>query len=290
MIDLQNITKSAPNGRLILDGISFQVKPGEFVGILGPSGAGKTLTMRCLNGLTRPDSGQVLFTPPGGATVDVSQASGRLLRQVRRQIGVVFQGFHLVKRLSAIDNVLIGRLGSISPWRSLLYGFTDAEADQALQLLTRLQITDLAYRPVGTLSGGEMQRVAVARALLQNPVMLLADEPVASLDPANARNIMQVLRPLADQMPVVGVFHQPDLVREFCTRVVAIKGGRVVHDGSPDLSRTDLIDLYGTELTEIETNRQVADLYQHAYDQFSNVFPTAMLKPEAGSQPMPTSL
>ncbi len=261
MIDLQNITKAAPDGRLILDRISFQVKTGEFVGILGPSGAGKTLTMRCLNGLTRPDTGQVLFTPPGGSSVDVGKARGRALRQIRRQIGVVFQGFHLVKRLSAIDNVLIGRLGSISPWRSLLYGFTDAEAEEALRLLNHLNISNLAYRSVGSLSGGEMQRVAVARALLQQPVMLLADEPVASLDPTNARNIMQVLQPLANQMPVVGVFHQPDLVREFCTRVVAIKAGRVVHDGSPNLSRTDLLDLYGSELSEIETNRHVVDLY-----------------------------
>jgi phosphonate transport system ATP-binding protein len=273
MIDLRDVSKAAPDGRLILDRISFRVRPGEFVGILGPSGAGKTLTMRCLNGLTRPDTGTVTFSPPGAAPVEVGRARGRVLRQVRRQIGVVFQGFHLVKRLSAIDNVLIGRLGSISPWRSLVYGFTDAEADAAMTLLEQLQIGPLAYRPVGSLSGGEMQRVAVARALLQNPVLLLADEPVASLDPANARNIMQVLRPLADRMPVVGVFHQPELVREFCTRVVAIKAGRVVHDGSPDLSRTDLLDLYGTELTAIDTTRQVADLFQQAHDATINSRP-----------------
>lgn len=249
MIEVRNITKSTKEGIAILKGISFTVNKGEFVGILGPSGAGKTVTMRCLNGLTKPTSGDVLFTDSQNNLINLTQAKGRELKRARQKIGVIFQGFNLVKRLSAIDNVMIGQLGRMSTLRSLFYGFTDTEAAKALAVLDQVKIAHLAYRPVGSLSGGEMQRVAIARAIYQQPVIMLADEPIANLDPTNARKIMQLLKPLADDLPIIGVFHQPELVMEFCTRIIAIKEGKIVRDGDNHLSRQDLIDLYGAELT-----------------------------------------
>ncbi|RIV23371.1 ATP-binding cassette domain-containing protein [Fibrisoma montanum] len=257
MIDVRQITKSTKEGVPILKGISFTVTKGEFVGILGPSGAGKTLTMRCLNGLTRPTSGEVLFTDHEHNLVNLTHARGRELRKARRQIGVIFQGFNLVKRLSAIDNVMIGQLGRINLLRSLVYGFTDDEARQALAVLEHLNVAHLAHRPVGSLSGGEQQRVAIARAIYQQPAVMLADEPIANLDPTNARKIMQILTPLAKEMPIIGVFHQPDLVMEFCTRIIALKEGVVVRDGDSKMTRSELVDLYGAELSEIEASQRI---------------------------------
>src|SRR5215469_3806311 len=140
MIEVKNLTKSLPNGRKLLDGISFKVKKGEFVGILGPSGAGKTLTLRCLNGLLKPDSGSVIIKDENGQPLDICQISKKELRRVRQKIGVIFQGYHLVKRLSAVENVMIGRLGQINSWRSLFYGFTDAEAEEAVQALDKVKM------------------------------------------------------------------------------------------------------------------------------------------------------
>lgn len=262
MIEVRNITKSTKDGVAILKGISFTVSKGEFVGILGPSGAGKTLTMRCINGLTKPTSGDILFTDNQNKLINLTQAKGRELKKARQQIGVIFQGFNLVKRLSAIDNVMIGQLGNIGTFRSLFYGFTDSEAERALAVLEQVKMAHLAYRPVGSLSGGEMQRVAIARAIYQQPALMLADEPIANLDPTNARKIMQLLKPLADEMPIIGVFHQPELIMDYCTRIIAIKEGKIVRDGDSNLSRQDLIDLYGTELTTIEANLRVSAVPQ----------------------------
>lgn len=253
MIDVREITKSTKDGVPILKGISFTVKKGEFVGILGPSGAGKSLTMRCLNNLTKPSSGEVVFTDNQNNLINLTHAKGRELKHARQKIGVIFQGFNLVKRLSAIDNVLIGQLGNINPLRSIFYGFTDAEATQALAVLDKMRIAHLAHRQAGSLSGGELQRVAIARAIFQNPVILLADEPIANLDPTNARKIMKLLQPLAEEMPIIGVFHQPDVIMEFCTRIIAIKDGRIVRDGDNKMTRDELVDLYGAELSDIES-------------------------------------
>jgi phosphonate transport system ATP-binding protein len=257
MIDVRQITKSTKEGMPILKGISFTVKKGEFVGILGPSGAGKTLTMRCLNGLTKPSSGEVVFTDNDNNLINLTHCKGRDLKRARQKIGVIFQGFNLVKRLSAIDNVLIGQLGNMNPLRSIFYGFTDAEAEQALAVLEKMRIAHLAHRQTGSLSGGEMQRVAIARAIFQNPVILLADEPIANLDPTNARKIMKLLQPLAQEMPIIGVFHQPDVIMEFCTRIIAIKDGQIVRDGDNQMTRAELVDLYGAELSEIEMAQRI---------------------------------
>lgn len=258
MIEVINLTKSLPNGRKLLDGISFTVRKGEFVGILGPSGAGKTLTIRCLNGLLKPDDGSVLLHNGGSKMYDICSVSKKDLRILRQKIGVIFQGFHLVKRLSALENVMIGRLGQMNTLRSLLYGFTDKEAGQALLALEQVKIAHLASAKVSSMSGGEMQRVAIARAIFQRPSLLLADEPISNLDPSNAKSIMKLIRPLSEDIPVIGVFHQPEMTAKYCTRVIAIKDGKIIYDGDPKLSIDKLIEIYGEELRQIETQTQMS--------------------------------
>jgi phosphonate transport system ATP-binding protein len=252
MIEVTNISKSLPGGRKLLDGISFTVRRGEFVGILGASGAGKTLTLRCLNGLLKPDTGSVVVQDQDGSKWDICTIAKTRLKQLRRRIGIVFQGYHLVQRLTALDNVLLGRLGQISTLRSLFYGFTDKERAAALNALEKVNIGSLAGARVGRLSGGEMQRVAIARAIFQNPGLLLADEPLSNLDPSNAKVIMKLIQPLAQEMPVIGVFHQPEMTARYCTRVIAIKQGRIIYDGDPRLTTHQLVDIYGEELRQIE--------------------------------------
>lgn len=251
MLEVENITKVLANGKQLLKGISFSVMPGEFIGIIGPSGAGKTLTLRCLNGLLKPTTGRVNITLPNKDKVDVSKISGKELRYVRRHIGLIFQGFNLVKRLTALENVMIGKLGQMNVFRSLFYGFTDQESELALEVLKKVKIEDLAYRRVSSMSGGEMQRVAIARAMNQNPVIMIADEPIANLDPSNARGIMKLLKLLSIEVPVIGVFHQPDMLVNFCTRVIAIKDGKVFYDGEAKLSTQLLHEIYEGEYEEI---------------------------------------
>lgn len=251
MLEVEGLTKRLPDGRLLLDGISFTVKRGEFVGILGASGAGKSLTLRCILGLTRADGGRAVLTTPDGESYQMTEVRGKRQREARRRIGVIFQGFHLVKRLRVLDNVMIGRLGRISPLRSWLYGFTDAEAEEAMAALREVKMDAHADRVTGTLSGGEMQRVAIARAIFQRPAVFLADEPIASLDPSNSQAILRLLQPLARETPVVGVFHQPEMTARFCTRVIALRSGRVWYDGPPALTPAQLQEIYGAELAAV---------------------------------------
>jgi phosphonate transport system ATP-binding protein len=258
MIEVKGLTKTLPNGRKLLDNIGFKVKKGEFVGILGPSGAGKTLTLRCLNGLLKPDSGSVIVQDERGRRHDICKIGKRELRNVRQRIGVIFQGYHLVQRLTVLENVMIGRLGQINTMRSLVYGFTDKEAQEALLALDKVKIAHMAESRTSNLSGGEMQRVAIARAIFQLPTLLIADEPISNLDPSNAKVIMKLIRPLSENIPVVGVFHQPEMTAKYCTRVIAIKDGQVIYDGDPKLSNKKLQEIYGDELDQIEQNEYTA--------------------------------
>jgi phosphonate transport system ATP-binding protein len=207
--------------------------------------------MKCLNGLLKPSSGCVCIKIPNKKEVNLRDVSRQELKRVRQYIGVIFQGFNLVKRLTALENVMIGKLGQINMMRTLLYGFTDDEARLALKALKKVKIEDLAYRKVETMSGGEMQRIAIARAIYQNPVILLADEPIANLDPSNAKSIMQLLQPLSKTMPVVGVFHQPEMIIEYCTRAIAIKDGKVFYDGTSKMSSSLLYQIYEDEYKEV---------------------------------------
>jgi phosphonate transport system ATP-binding protein len=247
MLQVNHLSKSLPDGKTILRDISFRIGKGEFVALLGASGAGKSMTMRAIVGLTSATSGEVVFSGETGKTYTTTTASGKELRRARRNIGMIFQGCNLVRRLPVLDNVMIGRLGRIHPLRSWLYGFTDQEAAEAMEALSRVGMADFASRLTGSLSGGEMQRVAIARAIFQRPLFYLADEPIASLDPKNAESIMRLLQPLAHENPILGAFHQPDMVMRYCTRVIAIQKGAVIYDGSPELTPSLLAEIYGSE-------------------------------------------
>ncbi len=252
MLVVAGISKVLPNGKRLVDRISFTVSRGEFVSILGLSGAGKSLTLRCIIGLTTPNEGEVSLTGPGGDRYRTTNVSTKELRRARRHIGLMFQGANLVKRLTVLENVMLGRLGYIHPLRSWTVGFRDGEAHDAMEALDRVNMAGFAGRLAGSLSGGEMQRVAIARAIHQKPLLYLADEPISSLDPRNAESIMALLQPLSRETPIVGAFHQPTITARYCTRAIGLRQGSVVYDGKARLSHSDLEMIYGTHGAEAE--------------------------------------
>ena len=276
MLEIRGLCKTLPSGKKLLEDVGFRVEAGEFVGVLGSSGAGKSLTLRCVLGLTKPTAGDIIFTDNKGRTHQLTQVKGKRLRYARMKMGVIFQGSNLVRRLTVVENVMLGRLARIAPWRSWLYGFTDREARHAMRALDHVHLGAYAGRLTGSLSGGEMQRVAIARAINQSPALYLADEPVSSLDPKNARGIMKILAPLAKDKPVLGVFHQPELVAAFCTRMVALREGRIVYDGPVSRDPQLLRDIYGDELEAVTNERLQAldDDVDHPLDaQFAEPAP-----------------
>jgi phosphonate transport system ATP-binding protein len=180
MIKAVHLTKQLPNGKLLLNDISFEVSKGEFLGILGPSGAGKTLTLKSLIGLLDLTKGEVWIEESNNEHINIFKTKAKVLKKLRTKIALIFQGYHLVQRATALDNVLMGRLGSISTFRSLIFGFNEVEKKAAMSSLEKVNMQHLAQAKVASLSGGEKQRVAIARALFQEPNLLLADEPISS--------------------------------------------------------------------------------------------------------------
>ncbi len=245
MLQVSNIFVTLPNGKQLVNDVSFSVGRGEFVSILGSSGAGKSLTLRCIIGLTKPSRGEIRLTGTDGQIYRTTCRGAKELRRARRQIGLIFQGSNLVKRLTVLENVMLGRLGHISPVRSWLLGFKDSEAREAMMALDRVRMVHCAARLAGSLSGGEMQRVAIARAIHQRPLIYLADEPISSVDPKNADAIMSILQLLSRETPVIGAFHQPMAVARYCTRVIGIRSGEIVYDGSARISARHIENIYG---------------------------------------------
>ena len=225
ILDIRNLSKRYGEQTALRD-VSFSAKPGEFIVILGRSGAGKSTLMRCINRLVSPTSGEILFD--GAAFQD----DRRHLRLLRRRIGMIFQHFNLVKRLSVLSNVLTGVLGYKSLLPSLAFHFTRAEKLAALECLDRVNMSHKAFQRADTLSGGEQQRVAIARALNQNPALLLADEPVASLDPTIARTVLRDLKRINEDMGLTVLLniHQVNYAREFGGRVIGLAGGVIAFD------------------------------------------------------------
>ena len=235
--------------RVALDDVSLTLHQGEVVGLIGPSGSGKSTLLRHIAGLTLADNPESRISVLGR---DVQSAGRRAagINAVRREIGFIFQQFNLVDRLPVLTNVLIGRLGQISRLRRWTGWFTTDEMRDAMAALDRVGISDQAGQRAGTLSGGQQQRAAIARALMQRARVILADEPIASLDPESSRRVMETLCDInrRDGVPVVVSLHQVDFARRFCHRIVALTAGRVVFDGPPARLDSDLLtNIYGAE-------------------------------------------
>lgn len=238
----RNLSLTYPDGTRALSGVDFQIMPGEVVAVIGRSGAGKSTLLRCLNGLLTPTAGEVLFR---GKPVHSSKAHARM---VRRDVGMIFQNFGLVPRVSVLTNVLIGRAGQIPQWRGFLFHFTDEEKQLGLRALQRVEILDQWQKRPVELSGGQQQRVAIARALCQEPAVLLADEPVSSLDPATARVVLNYAVRICREegIAMVANLHSVALAREYADRVVAFRDGKTAFEGTPaELSDARLQEVYG---------------------------------------------
>ncbi len=245
MLDVSNISKIYAAGDKALDNVSFSVPAGQVVGLIGPSGAGKSTLIRCVNRLVEPTSGSISLA---GKTI-TGLSSGEL-RSVRRRIGMIFQEYALVERLTVMENVLSGRLGYVSFWRSFTRRYPAADVQQAFALLDRVGLIDHASKRADALSGGQRQRVGIARALEQNPELLLIDEPTASLDPKTSRQIMRLLIEICRerQLPAIINIHDVVLAKQFTERLIGLKAGRIVFDGAPtELSETVLTTIYGEE-------------------------------------------
>ncbi|MEZ4864303.1 MAG: phosphonate ABC transporter ATP-binding protein [Caldilineaceae bacterium] len=249
ILQIQNLTKVYANGVRALEEVSFAVPPGQFTAIIGLSGSGKSTLLRCINRLVEPTSGTITFDG-----VDVTAANDAELRRVRRRIGMVFQHFNLVHRSSVLTNVLAGRLGYVNPFWSLINRFAAADVTKAQQQLARVGLADKAANRADALSGGQQQRVGIARALMQDPAMILADEPVASLDPVLAHSIMQHLEEInrEDGVTILCSLHFLDLVHRYADRVIALNGGRLMFDGAPkEIDDARFKAIYGQEAERV---------------------------------------
>ena len=249
MLEIKNLTKVYEGGVQALDNVSFSVEQGEFLAVIGLSGSGKSTLLRCINRLVEPTGGQIIWNG-----VDVTSANQSDLRLIRRKIGMVFQHFNLVERSQVITNVLAGRLGYVNPALSLVNRFPESDTEAALKQLERVEIANQAYKRADELSGGQQQRVGIARAMVQEPEMILADEPVASLDPVLAHSIMQYLEKInqEDGVTVLCSLHFLDLVHRYADRAIALNEGKLMFDGAPQaIDDEKFKEIYGKEAERV---------------------------------------
>jgi len=250
MLIIENLTKIYDNGFKALDKINLEIPEGQFVSIIGLSGSGKSTLLRCINRLIDPTEGRIIWNG-----VDITAATDDELKHIRRRIGMIFQQFNLVKRSSVITNVMSGRLGYVNPIYSLFNYFPSKERAHAMQALERVGIVEKANNRASALSGGQQQRVGIARALMQDPEMMLADEPVASLDPATSHSVMKYLELLnkEDGLTVLCSLHFLSLARAYADRVIALKDGRLEYDGPPeDIDEARFKQIYGEDAVQVE--------------------------------------
>jgi phosphonate transport system ATP-binding protein len=249
MLKVENLTKVYPGDIQALDNVSFEVEKGEFLAIIGLSGSGKSTLLRCINRLIEPTEGTITWDG-----VDITTASQEELRRIRRRIGMVFQHFNLVNRSKVLTNVLAGRLGYSNPALSVVNRFSKADMDKAYAQLARVGLEEKANARADELSGGQQQRVGVARAMMQDPEIMLADEPVASLDPVLAHSIMQYLERINqdDGVMVLCSLHFLDLVHQYADRVIALNDGKLVFEGSPqEIDDAKFKEIYGKEAERV---------------------------------------
>ena len=245
MLQLNELTKSYTSNDYALKDVSFTIEKGQVVALIGPSGAGKSTLIRCINRLVEPTSGSVHLRDE-----NITELPVRKLRIIRRQMGMIFQEYALVERLSVMENILSGRLGYVGFWRSLLRKFGPEAEDTAFKLLEQVGLPGLEDKRADALSGGQRQRVGIARALIQNPALLLVDEPTASLDPKTARQVMRLISDLCKERELAAIIniHDVALAQQFVERVIGLKAGQIAYDGPPEgLTPEVLTEIYGEE-------------------------------------------
>ena len=244
MLEFDNVTRRF-GGKAAVSGVSLSIPDGQMVGVIGRSGAGKSTMLRMINRLVDPTEGRISY-----GNRDITRVSGAELRAWRAECAMIFQQFNLVPRLDVLTNVLLGRLNSRSTLKSLLNIFSHEERIDAIAALDRLDIAVVALQRAGTLSGGQQQRVAIARAMMQSPKVILADEPIASLDPRNAKIVMDSLKAINEErgITVITNLHTLDTARNYCERIIGMAGGRVVFDGAPHALTEDAArEIYGAD-------------------------------------------
>ena len=243
MLNIEGLSKAYTPGVEVLKGINLKIAPREFVAVIGPSGAGKSTLLRTINMLVPPTEGKVYFE---GCLVNSLKGVG--LRKLRSNIGMIFQNYNLIGRSNVLENVMHGRLGHVGFMKSALGLYSQAELKDAHSLLKSVGLEDYVYRRAGELSGGQMQRVGICRAMMQNPKLLLADEPIASLDPASAELVMDQIKELTTKHNLTNIIslHQVDVAKKYATRIVGLKQGKIVYDGSPEKLTAQIISsIYG---------------------------------------------
>jgi phosphonate transport system ATP-binding protein len=252
-LQIKNLVKTYANGTRALKGVSLNVKKGEFLVIIGLSGSGKSTLLRCINRLHEPTSGEIIYNG-----VDIAKLTDKKeIRGLRCKIAMIFQQFNLIPRHTVLSNVLMGRLGYTGTFGSIFGFFKSEDKRDALKYLSLVGISEKARMRADNLSGGQQQRVAIARALTQNPEVLLADEPVASLDPATCHTVMDYLKKVNTELgiTVIANLHFLSLVRQYATRVIALKGGEIVYEGSPSEINDDwFARIYGEGAKEVHVN------------------------------------
>lgn len=259
MLEIRNVTRRFGKN-VAVNGVNLQIQQGQMVGIIGRSGAGKSTLLKTINRLIDPSQGSIVFDG-----TEVSSLRGTQLRRWQRDCAMIFQQFNLVPRLDVLTNVLLGRLNHRSTALNLLSIFSREERIRAIAALERLDIARTALQPAGTLSGGQQQRVAIARALMQEPKLILADEPIASLDPLNAKVVMDALQDinLREGITVITNLHTLDTARTYCNRIIGMQGGAVVFDGAPEDLTTEAVRLVygadsdGAEISEAITSTSI---------------------------------
>ncbi|KIN79593.1 phosphonate ABC transporter ATP-binding protein [Sulfitobacter mediterraneus] len=245
MLRLEKLVKTYKTGDQALKAVNLEIPEGQVLALIGPSGAGKSTLIRCINRLVEPTSGNVYL-----GDVELTGLSAGMLRKERRRMGMIFQEYALVERLSVMENVLSGRLGYVGFWRSFLRRFPQSDVDEAFRLLDRVGLAHMADKRADELSGGQRQRVGICRALIQNPALLLVDEPTASLDPKTSRQIMRLICELCKERGLAAIIniHDVALAQMFVQRVIGLRFGEMVYDGPPDgLTPDKLTEIYGEE-------------------------------------------
>ncbi|TLG75475.1 phosphonate ABC transporter ATP-binding protein [Culicoidibacter larvae] len=240
ILELRNIKKVYNKTSIGLEEINLSFSGGEFVAVIGPSGAGKSTLLRCINRLIQPTSGEVIFIDR-----EVQNASKKELRFIRSQIGMIFQHYNLIDRSSVLENVLLGRLGHMNPIKGLFSLYSNEDKENAIKLLRKIGLDEQIYKRADELSGGQKQRVGICRALIQQPKLMLADEPIASLDPKTSIDVMDALYNNCQDFGITCItnLHQVEVAKKYATRIIGVKKGKVVFDGKPNMLTEDIISM-----------------------------------------------